>query len=159
LKISDLNELAYTELILFINVRSSSGKLAFKMMKGCRNKDYIEDNAAMAWARLKNKYEPNSAPSLVKTERMFRQSSLCKNVYTDDWITTLEEFRMKLDDMGSAMTDDQFMIRMLNNLTSDYKLQMVLMENRIIDKENPLEVDELCEKLSLRFERLSIHAI
>ena len=41
-KIFDLNELAYTELILSIDVRTSGGKVAFNMVKGCKNKDYIE---------------------------------------------------------------------------------------------------------------------
>jgi hypothetical protein len=50
---------------------------------------------------------------------------------------------MKLEDMGSAMTDDQFMIHVLNNLTSDYELQMVILDKRIRNKKNPLEVDEL----------------
>jgi hypothetical protein len=72
LKISDLNQLAYTELILSINIRISSGESAFNMVKGCKNKDYTECHADMAWERLKNKYEPISAFSLVKTERMFR---------------------------------------------------------------------------------------
>ena len=34
MKIFDLNELAYTELILSIDVRTSSGKVAFNMVKG-----------------------------------------------------------------------------------------------------------------------------
>jgi hypothetical protein len=74
MKIFDLNELAYTELILSIDVKTSSGKIAFDMVKGCKNKDYTEGNATMAWERLKNKYKPTSAPSLVKAERLFRQS-------------------------------------------------------------------------------------
>jgi hypothetical protein len=142
LKISDLNELTYTELILFIDVRTSSSNVAFNMAKGCKNKDYTEGDAAMSWERLKNKYEPISVLSLVKTERIFRQRFLCKNEYPVAWIKTLEEFRMKLEDMWSAMTDDQFMIHVLNNLTSDYELHMVLLERRIENKENPLEVDE-----------------
>jgi hypothetical protein len=72
----------------------------------------------------------------MKTERLFRQSSLCKNENLDDWITTLEQFRMKIEDMGSVMTDDQFMIHELNNPTRDYELQMVLVEKRVGDKEN-----------------------
>ena len=63
---------------------------------------------------------------------------------------------MKLEDMRSAMTDDQFMIHVLNNLTSDYELQMVLLEKRIGSKANPLEADKLREELNLRFKRLSI---
>jgi predicted transcriptional regulator len=63
---------------------------------------------------------------------------------------------MKLQDMGSAMTNDQFMIHVLNNSTSDYELQMILLEKRIGNKGNPLKVDELCEELNIKFERLSI---
>jgi hypothetical protein len=61
-----------------IDVKTSSGTVTFSMEKGCKNKNYSEGNAAMAWERLKNKYEPTSAPSLVKAERLFRQSSFSK---------------------------------------------------------------------------------
>jgi hypothetical protein len=44
----------------------------------------------MAWERLKNKYEPTSAPSLLKTERIFRQSPFFKNEDPDACIITLE---------------------------------------------------------------------
>jgi hypothetical protein len=84
---------------------------------------------------LKNKYEQTSASSLVKTEKLlFSQRSLCKNEDPDSWITTLEEFRMKLDNIGSSMTDDQFMIHVINNPTSDYELQVVLLEKGIGNK-------------------------
>jgi hypothetical protein len=68
----EMNEIAYTELILSIDVRTSSGKVAFNLIKGCKNKDYPDGNAAIAWERPKNKYEPISAPSLVKLEKQFR---------------------------------------------------------------------------------------
>jgi 3'-phosphoadenosine 5'-phosphosulfate sulfotransferase (PAPS reductase)/FAD synthetase len=65
---------------------------------------------------------------------------------------------MKLEDMGSTMTDDQFMIHVMSNLTSDYESQMVLLEKRIHNKENPTEVNKLCEEMNLRFERLSMQS-
>jgi ABC-type ATPase with predicted acetyltransferase domain len=69
-------------------------------------------------------------------------------------ITNLEDLRLKLEVMGSFMTDDQFMIQVLNTLINDYKIQMLLLEKRIESKENPLTIDELKEELSLRYERL-----
>jgi hypothetical protein len=36
--------------------------------------------------------------------------------------------------MSSFMTDDQFMVQGLNSLTSDYELQMLLLEKRIESK-------------------------
>jgi GH15 family glucan-1,4-alpha-glucosidase len=56
----ELNEIAYTDLILSIDVKTSSGKVAFNLIKGCKSKDYPDSNAALAWERLKNKYEPIS---------------------------------------------------------------------------------------------------
>jgi hypothetical protein len=48
------------------------------------------------------------------------------------------------------------MIHVLYNLTIDYGLQMVILEKRIGNKENPLEINKLREELNLRFERLTM---
>ena len=86
-KIIELNEIAYTELILSIDVKNSSGKIAFNLVKGCKSKDYLDGNAATAWERLKNKLEPISAPSMVKLEKQFRDLSFKKNHDPEVWIT------------------------------------------------------------------------
>jgi Reverse transcriptase (RNA-dependent DNA polymerase) len=57
--------------------------------------------------------------------------------------------------MGSSISENQFMIHILNNLTADYDLQLALLERRIGDKDNPLTVEEIRAELSLRFERLT----
>jgi hypothetical protein len=88
---ADMNELAYTELILSIDDKTSNGKVVFNLVKGFKNKDYADGNASLAWERLKNKYEPQSAPSLVKIEKQFRQSALKKVQDSDFWITELED--------------------------------------------------------------------
>jgi hypothetical protein len=45
---ADMNELAYTELILLIDDKTNSVKLAFNLIKGCENKDFADGNASMA---------------------------------------------------------------------------------------------------------------
>jgi hypothetical protein len=47
-----LYEIAYTELILSIDVKTSSGKVAFNLIKGYKSMDYSDGNAAIAWERL-----------------------------------------------------------------------------------------------------------
>jgi hypothetical protein len=54
--IIELNEIAYTELILLIDIKASSGKVAFHIIRGYKAKDYPDDNDAITWERLKNKY-------------------------------------------------------------------------------------------------------
>jgi hypothetical protein len=65
---------------------------------------------------------------------------------------------LKLEDMDYHMADSQFMVQVLNSLTNDIELQMVLIETIIGNKENLWRNDELQEVLSLRYERLSLVA-
>jgi hypothetical protein len=55
MKVIELNEISYTELILSIDVKASNGKIAFNIFKGRKTKDYPDGNAASAWENLKNK--------------------------------------------------------------------------------------------------------
>jgi hypothetical protein len=50
----ELNEIAYTELILSIDVKASSAKVAFNIIRGCKTKNYPVGNGFIAWERLKN---------------------------------------------------------------------------------------------------------
>jgi hypothetical protein len=72
------------------------------------------------------------------------------------WLIELEDYRMKLEELGSSIIDNQFRIHILSNMTSDYDLQLALMERRINDKLSPLTVDETWNDLNLRFERLNM---
>jgi hypothetical protein len=64
----------------------------------------------------------------------------------------LEDVHIKLETMGSNMTDDQFIVQVLNSLTSDKELQMLLMEKQIGSKDNPFSIEDLTEELNLQFE-------
>jgi hypothetical protein len=152
---ADMNELSYTELILLIDDKTSSGKVAFNLVEGCKDEDYADGNASIAWERLKNKFEPSSAPSLVKLEKQFRQCLFKKGQDPAIWINSLEYYQMIIEELGSSISDNQFILHVFNNMTDYYALQLAMMEKRITDKSNPLTVDEIRENLNLRFERLN----
>jgi hypothetical protein len=54
--------------------------------------------------------------------------------------------------MGSRISENQFMIHVLNNLPTEYDLQIALVTMRIGDKIEPLTIEEIRSELSLRFE-------
>jgi hypothetical protein len=58
--------------------------------------------------------------------------------------------------MGSSISENQFMIHVLNNIPTEYDLQLSLLEKRIGDKDKPLTVEEIRADLSLCFERLNM---
>jgi gag-polypeptide of LTR copia-type len=134
-RIITLNDVAFTELILLIDVKTSSGKTAFNLVKGCKTKDHPDGNAASTWERLKKKYEPVAAPTLMKLEKQFRDLSLKKGQDLEIWITELEDLRVRLETMDFSISENQLMIHILNNLTTDYTLQLAMMERRIGDSE------------------------
>jgi hypothetical protein len=51
---SDMNVLAHTEIILSIDDKTSSRKVACNLVKGYKNKDDADVNACIAWERLRN---------------------------------------------------------------------------------------------------------
>jgi hypothetical protein len=50
------------------------------------------------------------------------------------------------------------MIHVLNNLTTDYDLQLALMEKRVGDSEKPLSIEEIKAELRFCFERLNVNS-
>jgi hypothetical protein len=63
--ITDLNELAYSELILSIDDKTSNGKVEFTLIKACKIKLYQDGNEFMAWKCLKSKLRGNSVRGYV----------------------------------------------------------------------------------------------
>jgi hypothetical protein len=72
---ADLNEMTYTDLILSIDIRSSSGKVVFSIIKGFKSRDYNNGSSALTWVNLKKKFDPVSTLSLVKTEELSGKAS------------------------------------------------------------------------------------
>ena len=66
LKLRDLNETAYADLILAIDTSKPTGRVVFNLIKGTKKPDYPDGNAQEAWASLKRKFQPNTVPSLSK---------------------------------------------------------------------------------------------
>jgi hypothetical protein len=50
---------------------------------------------------------------------------------------------MRLEELGSSISDHQFILHILNSMTDDYDLQLAIMEKRVTDKSNPLTVNEI----------------
>jgi hypothetical protein len=96
--------------------------------------------------RLKNKYEAISAPTLVKSEEHIGEPSLKKGQDPEIWITETEDLRIRLGSMGSSISENKFMIGILNYLILNYELQITIVERRVGDIEKSLRIEEIEEK-------------
>jgi hypothetical protein len=141
----ELNEIEFTESVLSIDVSISSGKILLELLRISISSNFKNS---------RGKYDFISTLLLVKTDRIFSESKLGKHQDPEIWINNLKNLRVKLEDMGLIIEDDQLMIPVLNSLTDEYELQMIILEKRIINKENHKSFEELKEELKFRFERL-----
>jgi hypothetical protein len=89
-------------------------------------------------------------PSLAKTNRLFYQAKLKKQVDPDIFITYLEGLQATMADMESFITDKQFIMHVMNNPNKDYDNTVKKFETLISDKNNPLNCEQMREDLSLK---------
>ena len=143
------------DLILSMDMDQSGGSVAFNIVKSTKKGDYMEGNARLAWKKLKRKYAPTTAPSLMRMSETYTNASLRKGSDPDVYITYLEDLRDHLELMNWKVTDTQFMVKVLNSLTPEYSTQVKLLEKRI-DKQgaDALTLEEIWEDLLLEFEHL-----
>ena len=159
-ELGDRNEEAFEDVILSINHTTKEGKVAFSLVKNCKTGDNPEGNCKLAWDRLVAKYAPKTAPSLLKLKKQFANSKLKDaDMHPDEWITDLESLRTDMDKISLTenMTDQDFMIHVLNNLPVEYDVILDGMESRLMlpnGDSNKLTIEDIRSKLNHRFERM-----
>ena len=47
-EMAEMNEVAYSEIILSIELITGNGKIAFNLIQGCKTKEYVDGNVTMA---------------------------------------------------------------------------------------------------------------
>ena len=108
IKLAELNQKAFMELILSINHQTNRGKIAFRLVKNCKTSEYPEGNCKLAWDRLVAKYAPESLPSLLKYKKEFENSKLkSAEMDPEDWISKVEGLRTEIKsiDIASAISE------------------------------------------------------
>ena len=86
-KLGELNELAYEDLISLINTSSSAKKVAFGLVRNVKNAYFPKGNCKIAWDTLVSKYFSHTASSLLKLK-----SSKLESIKKDpaEWISNLD---------------------------------------------------------------------
>lgn len=154
-RVRDLNDMAYETLLLLIDGKSQSGKVAFKIVSGCKTEELPDGDAMLAWTRLCKKYEPKTAPSRLMLKKKFTTSVL-KNVRDDpdEWLTDLENLKDRLNEAGSRCTEEELLEHALNNLPKEYENVVAKLEDRLGAENNPLTIEDLRDELNLKYERM-----
>jgi hypothetical protein len=116
------NKIAYGELVMSIDTSKPAGKIAFRCVTGTKTTDYKDGHAGNGMDNLISRYLPKTAPTLVKLYKEIYSSNsshLKAGGDPDEWITELERVHSRMEEMGSVMTDKQFIVHVVNNVTPE----------------------------------------
>ena len=162
-KLWQLNELAFEEILLSINGQTKQGKIAFNLVDNCTTGDQPEGNCKIAWDRLVHKYAPKTAPSYIQLKKDFANSKLASaDTDPDEWMTDLECLRSEMNKVTipgkTDMSEVDLIIHILSNLPEEYEVAVSELEEKLKNTSTPLSMETVREKLNSRFERITKNA-
>lgn len=152
-KIFDRATRAYDELILSLDHLSSSGRVAFSLVKSRCSSDYPNGNIFVAWQSLSKQFEPQTITELTTLEQKFYKSELtsCES-NPDVWFAQLENMRTRIQflDDKSTISDHLMTMHILSHLPNKY-------ENTIknaMDNIASLGLEGLKDKIRAKYSRI-----
>lgn len=155
-RLRKLNFSAYNDLILSMDCKQPAGRVAFNTVRRGKTAEYPSGHARTSWRHLCAKFEPKNTPNRARLHRNFYNAT-CKQ--TEDpgvYITYMDDLRERLHEAGGQeITDDEFMVHILNSLPDSYLGVVEALEDRIGDETDPLTLEQLEEKLLLKYERIT----
>ena len=151
-----LNTKAFGDLISTMNLDKAAGREGFQICYSTKSEDWKHGNVALAWKMLEKKFNPKTTPELSMVTEEFYSAKLKPNQDPDNWITELVDLRNQMAMMGFDMDDRQFMIHIMNRLTSDYSTTVELLEDGLGSSKDEctLTMEQLRNKLTLKYKRI-----
>ncbi len=149
------NNEAFDDLLLSMDTSNMSGTVAFRIVDRARTRAGL-GIARQAWRNLNKRYEPRTTPNRAKLQMQFFGAKCSDNQDPEGYVSYMEDLRNHLEEAGGEpIKDDQFMTQVLNTLPSTYGDLVERLEERVghMDVQIRLTIEEMTEKLALRYER------
>ena len=128
-------------------------KVSFGLVKYSKSRDFPCGDAKLTWSKLENKFDPDDAQTLIELKEDFMNCKLNDiDENTDEWITTLNNFRVRLEDTGHKIEDVDFLLHIVVNLPASYDTVVEIVQDGL--KDGSLSLDTVQTKLKAKFKRL-----
>ncbi len=134
---TDCNKMAYNQLILCCEGR------AFSIVHNAKSERYPRGDAALAWKNLKKRFQVETAAGKMELKLKFSSLKLLGGQDPDEWLLELDLLRIRLDEMGSPVTEEDLIAHVLNNLTPEYSELITSLEGTL----ESLVVETLKERI------------
>jgi hypothetical protein len=137
----------YNELIM-----SCNKEVSFGIVDEAVTEDLPDGDLKKAWDNLNNKYQPKTKAALTELKSEFHETVLGNGQDPYEWISDLEHKRWRLNEMKAPVSDVDFLIHLITNLTEEYNMIVELYQDKIGNgQQDELKVEVLHEALQNKF--------
>jgi gag-polypeptide of LTR copia-type len=114
--------------------------------------DYLGGHTPTSWTKLMGKYRPKMAPTLMKLNCDFYAMAMNSGNDPDIYLVKMEYQWMLMEQLESKVTDDQFLLHVINVLPSESSILVTLLGRQIGHKMNLLIIEELQSELNEEYD-------
>jgi gag-polypeptide of LTR copia-type len=122
-----VNEDAYSELIMSINMNTMAGMMAFRIVVSTTMTEYPGGNAPIAWIRLKVNYQLDTGVALTWIAKEFYAMDMNEGQDPEICIAKLEYNQYRMEELGAKIPNNQFRMHIINNLPAEHVVAVNLL--------------------------------
>ena len=129
IKNRDLNDMAYANLLL-----SMEDDTAWNLVNNAKSTELPDGDAALAWTKLNDLYEPKTVLLEFDLSEMFGKCKLKSNSSKpDNWFTYLDSLVVRNNALADAelITDKRYIGHLLKTLPSDYDDLLITLRREV----------------------------
>jgi gag-polypeptide of LTR copia-type len=107
----------------------------------------------IAWAGLKQRFEPDNGAMKVQMKSEFQDMKLLRaEDDPDPWITKVDSLRRRLCSLGVTISDEDAILHILNNITKEYATTIEICEEDLTGSQLTLQL--LKDRVRAKFRRI-----
>ena len=142
------NTLAYVDLTL-----ACEEDVIFGIVDEATSTTFPRGDARIAWAGLKQRFEPDNGAMKVQMKSEFQQMKLLRaEDDPDPWITKVESLRRRLWSLGVTISDEDVILHILNNIPKEYATTIEICEEDLTGSRLTLQL--LKDRIRAKFRRI-----
>jgi DNA-binding ferritin-like protein (Dps family) len=142
------NTLAHVDLTL-----ACEEDVIFGIVDEATSTIFPRGDARIAWAGLKQRFEPDNGAMKVQMKSEFQQMKLLRaEDDPDPWITKVESLRRRLWSLGVTISDEDVILHILNNIPKEYATTIEICEEDLTGSQLTLQL--LKDRIRAKFRRI-----
>ena len=143
---------AHATLTLSMSSKTAAGRAVLRLVSNAASIHLPEGDPKIAWDKLIGKYERVTSSIRAATQKKFYGTMMSSKQDPHEYVEYLQEVRSDLERMSVQMSDEQFMMHILDTLPPSYEAVAEVLRDKV--NEENTNIDDLTADLMARHSKM-----